>query len=198
MGIFDRFKKKGADSDTPATAPTLPTPVAAPKLSAPVLIEIARLISSGDEAVLRDVSTCAEHPQDWFEAHQDRYEERGVDSAGDLDLVQWLGLVDILEEHGWVCERDWKDELEDFLFFLQNLKGYQTLHLTLDENLFEPDQDIPAWCNILAEKWKEQGARVAAIGIDSDSYVLFPILIAQFPALQKLAEEIGHCIDLVE
>ena len=194
MGFFDRFKKNGADS----AAPVPPAPAEDSKPLGPGLIESARLISLGDEAVMRDVSACAEAPRDWFEANRERYEERGIDSTGDLDQVQWLGLVDILEEHGWVCERDWKDELEDFLFFLQELKGYQALHLTLDESWLEPDGDIPGWCEILAKKWKEQGARVAAIDIDSDSYVLFPVPSVQLPTLQKLAGETGHNIDFVE
>ena len=105
MGLFGIFRAK----ETPPPEP--PKPEA--KDLGPVLMEIARIISSGDEAVLRDITACTEDPASWFTAHQNRYEERGVDSVGDLDLVQWLGLVDILEEHGWVCERDWKDEHRD-------------------------------------------------------------------------------------
>ena len=103
--------------------------------------------------------------------------------------------MDILEEHGWVCDRDWKAELEDFLFFPQNLKGYQALQLTLDPDWFDEDDDIPAWCDVLMEKWAAQGVRIATIGIDSDSYVLFPATAPQFDELQILAGEIGQCID---
>lgn len=124
--------------------------------------------------------------------------ERGVTSADDLELVQWLGLVDILEEHGWVCERDWKDELEDFSYFVQNLHGFQQLGLELDPDWLDEDEDIPAWCGILTEKWSAQGVRMAAIDIDSDSYVLFPVSSARFAGLQKLAEGIGQHIDYVE
>ena len=190
MGLFGIFRAK----ETPPPEP--PKPEA--KDLGPVLMEIARIISSGDEAVLRDITACTEDPASWFTAHQNRYEERGVDSVGDLDLVQWLGLVDILEEHGWVCERDWKDELEDFSYFLQNLHGFQKLGLELDPDWLDEDEDISAWCGVLTEKWAVQGVRIAAIGIDSDSYVLFPATAPQFAQLQKLAGEIGHCIDAVE
>ena len=187
MGFFDRFKKN-------ETAPEALEPSVKP--IGPTVAELARMISSGDEAVLRDITACTEDPAGWFASHHERYEERSVDSPDDPDLVQWLGLVDLLEEHGWVCDRDWKAELEDFLFFLQNLKGYQALQLTLDPDWFDEDEDIPAWCGILSEKW--EGVCVAAIDIDSDCYVLFPTAFPQLAQLQKLAEEIGHRIVAVE
>ena len=34
----------------------------------PNVLEIAKLISSGDEAVLNDVSACIENPADWYDA----------------------------------------------------------------------------------------------------------------------------------
>lgn len=189
MGIFDRFKKKEE---------TTPAPPAERRPFGPGVAEIATLISTGDEAVSADISACTSDPVAWFQAHEDRYMERGVTSADDLELVQWLGLVDILEEHGWVCERDWKDELEDFSYFVQNLHGFQQLGLELDPDWLDEDEDIPAWCGILTEKWSAQGVRMAAIDIDSDSYVLFPVSSARFAGLQKLAEGIGQHIDYVE
>ena len=189
MGIFDRFKKKEE---------TTPAPPAERRPFGPGVAEIATLISTGDEAVSADISACTSDPAAWFQAHEDRYMERGVTSADDLELVQWLGLVDILEEHGWVCERDWKDELEDFSYFVQNLHGFQQLGLELDPDWLDEDEDIPAWCGILTEKWSAQGVRMAAIDIDSDSYVLFPVSSTRFAGLQKLAEGIGQHIDYVE
>ncbi len=189
MGIFDRFKKKEE---------TTPAPPAERRPFGPGVAEIATLISTGDEAVSADISACTSDPVAWFQAHEDRYMERGVTSADDLELVQWLGLVDILEEHGWVCERDWKDELEDFSYFVQNLHGFQQLGLELDPDWLDEDEDIPTWCGILTEKWSAQGVRMAAIDIDSDSYVLFPVSSARFAGLQKLAEGIGQHIDYVE
>ena len=192
MELLNGFQNR----ETPSLPPDLPKE--APKPLGPALVEIARLISSGDTAVLQEAAACAQDPKGWFAAHQERYEERGVDSPDDLDSVQWLGLVDLLEEHGWVCERDWQDELEDFLYFLENLKGFQALGLELDESWFDEDEDIPAWCTVLTEKWKSQEVRVAAININTDSYVLFPTTYAHLDELQKLAGEIGQCIDYVE
>lgn len=190
MGLFGMFRAK----ETPTPQP----PKTEPKPLGPVLEEIARIISGGEEAVLQDAASCARDPKGWFAAHQERYEERGVDAPDDLGLVQWLGLVDILEDRGWVCERDWKDELEDFSYFVRNLKGFQALGLELAEDWLDGDEDVPAWCAVLAEKWKAQGVRMACIDIDSDSYVLFPAAAPQLAQLQGLAGEAGHRIDYVE
>ena len=190
MGFFDRFKKQNQAPEAP------PVPEVEPRPFGANVVEIAKLISSGDEAVMTDIAACTGEPSAWFEAHQDRYEARGVNSAEDANLVQWLGLVDILEEHGWVCERDWKDELEDFSYFVQNLHGFQQLGLELDPDWLDEDEDISAWCGVLTEKW--EGVCVAAIDIDSDSYVLFPTSTAQLADLQRLAGEIGHRIDAAE
>ena len=187
MGFFDHFKKNEA-----APEPLEPSV----KSIGPTVVELARVISSGDEAVLRDITACTEAPADWFTSHQDRYRERCILSSDNLELIQWLGLVDILEEHGWVCERDWQDELEDFSYFVQNLHGFQKLGLSLDPDWLDEDEDIPAWCGVLTEKW--EGVCVAAIDIDSDSYVLFPTSTAQLADLQRLAGEISHRIDAAE
>lgn len=176
MGFFDHFKKNEATPE-----PLEPSV----KSIGPTVVELARVISSGDEAVLRDITACTEDPADWFTSHQDRYRERCILSSDDPELIQWLGLVDILEEHGWVCERDWKDELEDFSYFVQNLHGFQKLGLELDPDWLDEDEDISAWCGVLTEKW--EGVCVAAIDIDSDSYVLFPTSTAQLADLQRLA-----------
>ena len=188
MGFFDRFKKQNQAPEAP------PVPEVEPRPFGANVVEIAKLISSGDEAVMTDIAACTGEPSAWFEAHQDRYEARGVNSAEDANLVQWLGLVDILEEHGWVCELDWKDELEDFSYFVQNLRGFQKLGLELDQDWLDEDEDISAWCGVLAEQWSAQGVRMAVIGIGSDSYVLFPASVGQLTALQTLAKEIGQYI----
>ena len=192
MGLLEHFKKKEASAEASAAQTVGRKPYGSN------LIEIARLISRGNEAVLRDAAACAGDPAAWYNAHQEQYFERGITSAKNLELVQWIGLVDILEEHGWVCERDWKDELEDFLYFVEHLHGFQAQELSINPDWFDAGDDIPVWCSILTEKWVSKGVRVAAIDIDSDSYVLFPCGVSQFPALRKLAKEIGQSIEFVD
>lgn len=37
-------------------------------------------------------------------------------------IDKWWLMIDILEQHNYICTRDWKDELQDFLHFLFQTK----------------------------------------------------------------------------
>lgn len=91
----------------------------------------------------------------------------------DAEEVRWLALVDILEVNGYVCERDWKDELEDFVYFIGNVKGVKSKELPIVSEWFSEDDAVADWCKVMDEKWKDKGVCVAAIDIESDSYVFF-------------------------
>lgn len=177
------------------TPPPQP-PKSEPKPLGPVLEEIARIISSGDEAVLKDISACTKNPADWYDACQEQLFVRSVPPDEHLEMVQWLTLMDILEKYGWVCKLDWKNKLMDFLHLLEKLHGFQAQGLSVDPAWFDADENIPAWCRVLAEKWASKGVRMASI--DIDSYVLFPCPVSQLPTLQNLAKEIGQYIGFVE
>ena len=161
------------------------------------LIEIGRIISDGDEAVLEELTACVTNPAAYFAAHAARYMERSIDSAGEPDLIRWIGMVDILEEHNFVCERDWKDEKEDFAYFFGNLAGIKHFGLELDPGWLDEDGDIEQWCGILNEKWAPHQCCAGAINIDSDSFVLFPCPLSQLEQLKKLAEATDYSIERV-
>ena len=188
MGLFDIFKAK----EPPPPEPPKPEP----KDLGPTLLEIARIISSGDEAVLRDITACTENPADWYDACREQLFIRSVPPDESLEMVQWLTLMDILEKYGWVCKPDWKDKLTDFLYLVENLHSFQAQGLSVNPAWFDAGGNISAWCGVLAEKWASKGVRMASI--DIESYVLFPCPVSQFPTLQGLAEEIGQYIAFVE
>ncbi|MCI8552510.1 MAG: hypothetical protein HFF56_05885 [Lawsonibacter sp.] len=190
MGIFDRFKKQDPAPETSSAPETECKPFG------PNVLEIAKLISSGDEAVLNDVSACIENPADWYDACREQLFIRSVPPDESLEMVQWLTLIDILEKYGWVCKPDQKDKRTDFLHLVENLHGFQAQGLSVDPAWLDADGNIPAWCRALAEKWASKGVRMASI--DIDSYVLFPCPVSQLPTLQSLAEEIGQYIGFVE
>ncbi len=190
MGFFDHFKTKKA-----APEPLEPSV----KSIGPTVVEIARIISSGDEAVLRDITACTENPADWYDDCREQLFIRSVPPDESLEMVQWLTLMDILEKYGWVCKPDWKDrkdKLTDFLYLVENLHSFQAQGLSMNPAWFDAGGNISAWCGVLAEKWASKGVRMASI--DIESYVLFPCPVSQFPTLQGLAEEIGQYIAFVE
>ena len=102
--------------------------------------------------------------------------------------------MDILEPYEYVCELDWKDAKEEFLYFLEHLKGMKRLGLELQEDWFSEEDDISIWSRILDEKWKPQQCCLACIDINSDSYVLFPCGLAEAEQLKTLAAQLGRCI----
>lgn len=160
-----------------------------------ILEQIAGIITGEDRLAMEEVRLCTREPQVYQQRYRSRYQERGIDipDASGNDL-QWLGLADILIEHGYAIERDWKDEKEDFVYFLSHLRPFAALGLSIREDELDEDDDIDAWCGILARQWCAEKVRVADFGIDSDSYVLFLIGEEQLSALQKLAEQIGQWI----
>ena len=189
MGFLDRFRKlEKAESQKPAGGGEA-------RYRQPIL-EIARLISDGDQEVMGEAAECVSDPKRYFEVHIDRYEERGIEDSDDLELIQWLGLVDILESRGWVCERDWKDELGDFLHFMGTLAGMAANRLSLEREWFDEDGDIPQWCRILDGKWSAREICAAALDLESDCYVLFPCKKSDLEELRRLAGAIHRRIDL--
>lgn len=151
------------------------------------ILAIGMAISNDDMQVKAELETCIKDTKSYFSNNKERFEERGI-SGEALDDIRWISLVDILEENGYVCERDWQDELDDFVCFVEKLKGVSSRKLPVDLQWFDEDEDVSTWCGILDEKWAENGNCIAAIDIGSDSYVLFPYETERLGELNKLAE----------
>lgn len=183
MGLFDLFGKGNKKDSEISTEETVLT--------------IARIVSDNDANIMDNIKACMEDTEAYFENHGDSFEERGFDEFEDEEIeeIRWIALVDALESNQYVCERDWKDELEDFLYFVGELKGVKSKELTLNSEWFDEDDDISVWCTILDKRWEAKGVCMAAIDINSDSYVLFPCEIDELDRLGKLAESIDSRID---
>ena len=165
------------------------------------LVEIGKAISADDKVVAAEIEKCVKDTEAYFEENEERFEERGMeqeDMEEDAEEVRWIALVDILEVNGYVCERDWKDELEDFVQFVGNLKGTKSRELPIKFEWFDEDGDVAEWCKVLDEKWADKGVCVAAIDIESDSYVLFPYEVEELGKLCELAEALERRIDMAK
>lgn len=87
------------------------------------IVDIAKAISANDKAVVAEMEKCLNDTELYVEENEDRFLERGIEVEeveDDVEEVRWIAMVDILETNGYVCERDWKDELEDFVYFVGN------------------------------------------------------------------------------
>lgn len=162
------------------------------------IIEIARTVSQGDSAVLAQAALCSSDIMKYFSENISSYEDRGIEDTTDENTLKWIGLVDILINANYLCERDWSDEKTDFIFFLQNLNTAKVMHLKIEEQNLDESADIPKWCEVIDRMWGQQGLCIAAFDIDSDSYVMFPCKISDLSKLQQCAAQLGQRIDLAK
>lgn len=155
-------------------------------------LEIAQLLTSNQE-ILESLKVCFETPQTYFQEHADRYDERCIDAEDDEARLQWIGLADELLESGSFVELDWNTEKEDFLYELESL--LMRYKLPLQEEWFKEDGDIPLWAQTLDQEWESRGFCLAAMDIDSDSYVLFPCQVRDLSSLIILSQKVNQRFD---
>lgn len=188
MGLFDRFKKQ------PPARQAAPVPASPLPPSDQPLLDIAAIISNHDPWVMEWMDVCVNNTSAYAEENYHRYVLRGLELEDDPNLLQWIGMVDILTDAHHVCERDWKDELPDFLHFLKNLEGTKRRKLPLDKRWLDPGKDVSDWIQRINSHWAAQGCCLSVIDIDSDSYVLFPCTTAERAQLKELAAQLGQRI----
>lgn len=160
------------------------------------IYRIAAEISDGDENILSDVSECILHTSDYFHKHLENYENRGMNEKRKTSELQWIGMADRLIENDYACECDYKEELDEVLACIEALKGVIAQNLPLDPDWFDEEDEITDWCEIIDQKWKLHDMCIAAIDIDSDSYIMFPCRQDTFETLCGYAKEAGYRIDL--
>lgn len=166
------------------------------------LLEIAMCISQEDGAVIKAVEQCLSDMDAYFAEHVEDFEDRGFEEEEleevDQQELQWIALADSLINYVYCCELDWKCDKEEFADCVKELQGMEIYDLTLEEDWLEEDADVTEWCAVLDEKWLEKGFCMAALDIDSDSYVIFPLLESDLEKLMELAEQIGGRIALAK
>lgn len=130
------------------------------------------------------------NPKEYFEANEERYDERCLDwSAGAEDLM-WFAIIDELLEVREMTELDWKAELDWFVDDMNELGA--KYGATCEESWFDEDEDVSVWVEELNARWTDH--RVGQMEIDSDSYVLFVTDRETAKELEKLALSIGQHI----
>lgn len=166
------------------------------------LLEIGMYISQEDEAVIKAMEQCLSDMDAYFAEHVEDFEDRGFEEEdlkeADQQELQWIALADSLINHVYCCELDWKCDKEEFLDCVNELQGMEIYDLTLEDDWLDEDADVTEWCAVLDEKWQEKGVCMAALDIDSDSYVIFPMLESDFDKLIELAEQAGGRIALAK
>lgn len=195
MGLFDLYKgKKALNAKAEKSIKTK-------DISKETAIHtIAAVISENDSTVLDKITACLSDSHAYFNKCASAFSERGIVAFDEMSLrkIHRIAMVDALFEGQYVCEQDWKSELDDFLYFLRELKCIKAWELPLEERWFDRDADITEWCTIINENWKKSNMCLAGIDMESDSYVLFPCRLDKLNKLKDLAKTVSCRIDYAE
>lgn len=167
------------------------------KVNYSTCIEIAKIISNDNMDVINEVKGCISNPIKYFQLNKEKYLDRGINNVDNIDTIIWIGMVDILINNKCVCELDYKDELVNFIYFMNDLKTMKENNINITEKLIkQEDKSIPEWCEYLKQQGAMKNFVIGAIDIDSDSYVMFVCLVTMLDKLKKLAEDMNHRIDM--
>lgn len=132
-------------------------------------------------------------PARYYNDNSEMFMERCIEEDDDEDTIIWISIVDemILENKAW--EFDWKAELEDFTYGMEQILPDG---LTVNEDSLNEDDSIPDWTESINSEWANSGYVIACFDIDSDSYVIFVCKKDIFEQLQAEAVKVDHKIDI--
>lgn len=154
------------------------------------LVKIAAIITNGDLEVLSEIKKISEDSEGYFDEHEDILDEWFfTEDDTDEEELKLMLFITVLENHNYLCTRDWKDEKEDFVYFLQNLKEVKKNNLPIDEDLLDEKGHIGKWSAVLDEKWEPLGFCVGNLKPwPSDSYHLFLCKLQDLEELRNVAD----------
>lgn len=170
-----------------------------------IYIEVASIISGGDEEIISLIQEAVEDPHAFYEKYyedeilEDLIYPDDIEIYSKKELMQDI-LLEVLIVKNVMCERDWKDELEDFLYFVGNMETTKKFGINLYATPFEfnPDQDICTWIYQVNEHLKSSEYALAETDTDSDCYHLSIIKRSDFAHLAELIKAVGFKLAIME
>lgn len=144
------------------------------------ITEIAGLITENDSGFMKRLN-------DFLIYTQKECKEK------DRDFEYWSGMYDQLEEEGYLFSVDYKCELEDFLWALEQLKNYNLIDIDLSGLDLSEDADVEVWIREINAALNGK-ACIGVVDIDSDSYELIITTCETYRKISAVAENNGHLI----
>ncbi|MEY8328970.1 DUF6630 family protein [Lachnospiraceae bacterium 48-33] len=164
------------------------------------VLKIAEILSNNCSEILAELSSCVENTEQYYKEHKTKYEIfknlGGTVTEKDYDCIQWIVLIESLVEQTIAAAFDWKCEFEDFSYFVKGAPDKKKYKLPFRKAWFQEDNSIEEWCVILNDKWKSKGACLTQLEMENDSYILLPLLFADYEQVKQLACDIGQNIYL--
>ncbi|PVD10220.1 MULTISPECIES: DUF6630 family protein [unclassified Streptomyces] len=153
------------------------------------LAEIAALLAPAHPDVAEEVLRAHDSPHDYVSAFADRLDDRGIDEP--VDDLAWIALVDALAAHGLLAEFDWKEDPREIRAQLRKLESRPSVDPWV---LFETDAStLPTdeFLHACGRHYREIGAALAVLDIDSDCYPVVGLRAARSDELTALAARAG-------
>lgn len=160
------------------------------------IADIAAFITDNDSEVVSKLCECASDPWAYAEKNTSRYLQRGIFVSGreanDIDDICWIGMIDELEENGYLFPCDYSEEVENILWGLSQLKNYGLIESYTDDFEADDDEDAEAFIHKLNSTLK--CACICMIDIDSDSYELIIASLDVYKKISAIAKNNGYSI----
>ena len=160
-------------------------------------LKIAEIISGNDKSVISELREIYANPQTYIAKYHEQDYMFVEGKMNDFVCDKWWLMADILEIKEYVCKRDWKDELEDFLFFLSGTKRAVSENIKLDQLdvPFSESGSIPQWSELIDKELTNRNLAVGNINTESDEYTVFLCAVEELEALKKYAHSIDRKIE---
>lgn len=156
-------------------------------------IEIVKIISKNDKGSVEEIEKCVNDTEVYYDTVKSEFEQdRAIFDCNDKDTIIWIGMVNNLIRHGYACELDWKEDLDEFKASLSKIKKGNLI----DYSKLDKNDNIEVWCDKINKALKKCNLGISCIDIDSDSYVLFICELDEIKKIEILAKDINHKINL--
>lgn len=152
------------------------------------IAEIAALITSDNAEVMEKINYCISNPEEY----EVQWATNGID-YGSKDFG-WINLISELEEGGYLFSVDFKCELEDFLWALEQIKTYSLIDIDLSSLDLDENGDVTSWGRKINAALNGK-ALICTVDVDSDSYELIIVSADVYNIISDAAESNGHKID---
>ena len=191
MSVFTWLRKL-ISNDPASTGPQSPAPDASPANAehwrALCAAAGRALVPDDADALWSEVEQALNEPEHYYSRFADDLANRGIESP---DAVSpWLALVDGLQRRGQLHEMDWKLDMGDVIWGVQQLQSSRQRGLSLDaladSKATGHDALMEAGVHL-----RSQGVALVTFDIDSDSYPLSLLAQEDVKPLEELANRVG-------
>ena len=161
------------------------------------LLALAALLAPGNPELIRELTAALEQPAVYLEKHEGTKERlwASKDAAKDPRLP-WLALVDLLIDAHRAVELDWNFGAEDVIWNLEQLDSWKDLGDERKKSVAAIHGDGPT-IEVLRAAAAQLAADhrvLAALDIDSDSYVMVLLGESDYAKAAELARRAGFTL----